>query len=72
MNPGIGARLKRMAKVVATLCAIEMFLPAGTLLVLGLLLSGRISVPAPAGGPVEWGRSALRQVYDAWSATRMR
>ena len=72
MNPGIGARLKRMAKVIATLCAIEMFLPGGTLLVLGLLLSGRINVQAPGSGPVEWGRSALRQVYDAWSATRMR
>ena len=71
MNTGMGARLKRIAKVVATLCAIEMFLPGGTLLVLGLLLSGRINVPALGGAPLESARSALPRVRAASSATRM-
>ena len=39
MNPGIGPRLKRMAKVLATVCAIEVCLPGGTLLALGYLLA---------------------------------
>lgn len=42
MNPGIGARLKRIAKVLATLCAIELFLPGGTLIVISILLASRV------------------------------
>jgi hypothetical protein len=41
MNTGIGARLKRMAKGLATLCAIELCLPGGTLIMLGDLLTGQ-------------------------------
>lgn len=41
MNPGIDARLKQSAKVLASLCAIEMVLPSGTLIVLGDLLTGQ-------------------------------
>jgi hypothetical protein len=41
MNTGMGARLKRIAKVVAALCAIELFLPGGTLIVLSILLASR-------------------------------
>ena len=37
----IGARLKQIAKVLARLCAVGMFLPGGTLIVLGFLLTGR-------------------------------
>ena len=40
MNTGFGARLKRIANVLGRLCAIELFLPGGTLLVLGYLLTG--------------------------------
>jgi hypothetical protein len=50
MNIGMGARLRRIAKVVACLCAIELFLPGGTLIVLGYLLAGRPHVPATAEG----------------------
>jgi hypothetical protein len=39
MNTGIGARVKRIAKVLAALCAIELFLPGGTLIVVGYLLT---------------------------------
>lgn len=48
MNIGKGARLRRMAKVVACLCAIELVLPGGTLIVLGCVLAGRPHVPAAA------------------------
>ena len=48
MNTGMGARLKRIAKVLATLCAIELFLPGGTLIVLGYLLTGRPHIRAAA------------------------
>ena len=36
----MGARLKRIAKVLFYPCAIELFLPGGTLIVLGYLLMG--------------------------------
>jgi hypothetical protein len=42
MNPGIGARLKRIAKVLATLGAIELCLPGGTLIVISILLASRV------------------------------
>jgi hypothetical protein len=42
MNTGIGARLKRMAKGLATLCAIELCLPGGTLIVISILLASRV------------------------------
>ena len=42
MNTGMGARLKRIARVVATLCAIELFLPGGTLIVISILLASRV------------------------------
>ena len=42
MNSGTGARLKRFAKVLGTLCAIEMVLPGGTLMVLTYLLTGQM------------------------------
>jgi hypothetical protein len=41
MNTGMGARLKRFAKVLATLCAIELLLPGGTLIVISILLASR-------------------------------
>ncbi len=41
MNTGMGARLKRIAKVLACLGAIELFLPGGTLIVLACLFMGR-------------------------------
>ncbi len=50
MNTGMGARLKRIAKVLACLGAIELFLPGGTLIVLGYLLTGRPHVRAAAEG----------------------
>jgi len=50
MNTGIGTRLKRIAKVLACLCAIEMFLPGGTLIVLGYLLTGGRHIHASAEG----------------------
>jgi hypothetical protein len=70
MNTGMGARLRRIAKVVACLCAIELFLPGGTLIVLGLLLTGRINVPALGGGPLETPRSVLQRLRAAKSARR--
>ena len=50
MNTGIGTRLKRFAKVLACLCAIEMFLPGGTLIVLGYLLMGGRRIHTSAKG----------------------
>jgi hypothetical protein len=50
MNIGMSGRLKRIARVVACLGAIELFLPGGTLIVLGCLLAGRPHVPAAAEG----------------------
>jgi hypothetical protein len=50
MNIGMGARLRRMAKVVACLGAIELVLPGGTLIVLGYVAAGRPHVPAAAEG----------------------
>ncbi len=50
MNPGIRARLTRLAKILGRLLAIELVLPGGTVLVLACLLSGgRLSalVPVP-------------------------
>jgi len=44
MNSGIGARLKRFAKVLATLCAIEMVLPGGTVIVVTYFLTCRCHV----------------------------
>jgi hypothetical protein len=56
--------------VLAALCAIEVLLRGGTPIVLGLLLAGRINVPAPAGGPLETANSALQRAPSAWSARR--
>jgi hypothetical protein len=42
MNSGIATRLRRMAKVLATLCAIEICLPGGTLIVISILLARRV------------------------------
>jgi hypothetical protein len=39
MNTGMGVRLKRIAKVLGTIIAIELCLPGGTLLALGYLLA---------------------------------
>jgi hypothetical protein len=50
MRTGIGARLKGIAKVLPYLCAIELFLPGGTLIVLGYLLTRGPDVPATAEG----------------------
>jgi hypothetical protein len=50
MNNGMSARLKRIARVLACLGAIELFLPGGTLIVLGYLLVGRPHLPAAAEG----------------------
>jgi uncharacterized membrane protein YgdD (TMEM256/DUF423 family) len=72
MNAGMHARLKRIAKVLATLCAIELLLPGGTLIALGLLLTGRIPLSTPAGGPLELVWSALQRVRAAWSPRRTR
>jgi hypothetical protein len=42
MNTRYGARIKQIAKVLARLCAIGMFLPGGgTLILLGDLLTGQ-------------------------------
>jgi len=67
MNPGIRARLTRMAKVLPYLCAIELFLPGGTLIVLGYLLTRRPHVRAAAEG----GRAfkVLRDLRGFISAT---
>ena len=46
----MGARLKRIAKVLGTVFAIEMFLPGGTLIVLGYLLTGGRRIHASAEG----------------------
>jgi hypothetical protein len=70
MNTGIGARLKRIAKMLAALCTIELLLPGGMLIVLGWLLAGRIDVPAPACAPLETANSALQRAPSAWSARR--
>jgi len=70
MTPGISVRLKQIAKVLATLCAIELCVPGGTLIVLGLLLTARVNVPAPVGGPMERVWSALQRIRAAWSARR--
>jgi len=37
-----GTRLKQIAKVLARLCAIELFLPGGTLIVISILLASRV------------------------------
>jgi hypothetical protein len=42
MNARYGTRLKQIAKVLARLCAIEMFLPGGTLIVISILLASRV------------------------------
>jgi hypothetical protein len=58
MITGMGARLKRIAKVLFFLCAIELFLPGGTLIVLGYLLTGgrHIHTSSKAeGGLQTWG-----------------
>ncbi|HYB75252.1 MAG TPA: hypothetical protein VED18_17900 [Candidatus Sulfotelmatobacter sp.] len=72
MNTGVSARLKRIAKVLAAPCAIEVLLPGGTLIVLGWLLAGRANVPVPAGGPLEAANSAVQRARAAWSARRTR
>ena len=72
MHTGMGARLTRMAKMLAALCAIEVFLPGGTLIMLGLLLAGRITVPVPAGGPLATAQAALQRARAVWSARRTR
>jgi hypothetical protein len=50
MNMGMSARFTRIAKVVPCLCAIELCLPGGTLIVLGYLLAGRPHVPVATEG----------------------
>ncbi len=50
MNTGIAVKLRRLARLIGPLVAIELFLPGGTLIVLGSLLALRCHVPAPAGG----------------------
>ncbi len=50
MNIGMGVRLKRIAKVLGTVFAIEMFLPGGTLLALGYLLALQRHVHRSAAG----------------------
>ncbi len=50
MITGMGARLKRIAKVLFCLCAIELFLPGGTLIVLGYLLTGGRHIHTSAKG----------------------
>ena len=42
MKSGIGARLKQIAMGLASVCAIEMVLPGGTLMVLTYLLTGQM------------------------------
>jgi hypothetical protein len=66
MNTGMGTRLKRIAKVVACLCAIEMFLPGGTLIVLGYLVAARHHVHGSAEGEhavTAW--SEFRRLFSA-------
>lgn len=72
MNTRMGARLKRIAKMLAALCAIELLLPGGTLIVLGLVLAGRTNVPVPAGGLLETANSAVQRARAAWSSRRTR
>jgi hypothetical protein len=40
MNTGVGARVRRIGKVLAALCAIEVLLRGGMLIVLILVLTG--------------------------------
>ena len=61
MNVGIGARVKRIAKVLASLCAIELCLPGGTLIVLGYLLALRLHLRPSAEG---------ERVVTAWRGLR--
>lgn len=63
---GMTARLKRIARVVACLGAIELFLPGGTLIVLGCLLAGRPHAPAAAEG--EGAFKVLRDLRWLFSA----
>ena len=69
MNIGMGARLRQIAKVVACLCAIELCLPGGTLIVLGYLLAGRPHVPAAAEG--ERAFKVLCDLRGSFSQTRV-
>lgn len=53
----MGTRLKRIVKVLLCLCAIELFLPGGTLIVLGYLLTGGRHIHTSAkseGGLQTW------------------
>jgi hypothetical protein len=50
MTTGIAVKLKGLARLIGPLVAIELFLPGGTLIVLGSLRALRCHVPAPAGG----------------------
>jgi hypothetical protein len=57
MNTGIAVKLKRLARLIGRLCAIELFLPGGTLIVLGYLLTGGRHIHTSAkseGGPQTW------------------
>jgi hypothetical protein len=66
MNTGMGARVKRIAKIVAALCAIELLLPGGTLIVLLYVLTGRSHVRAAGEGERAIGifRGVLGQIFE--------
>ena len=68
----MGARLKRIAKVLFCLCAIELFLPGGTLIVLGYLLtSGRhIHTSAKGEGGLQTWRDIRGLVFANTAANR--
>jgi hypothetical protein len=69
MNMGMSARLKRMARVVACLGAIELCLPGGTLIVLGYLLAGRPHVPVATEG--ERAFKVVRDLRGSFPQTRV-
>jgi hypothetical protein len=51
MNTAIAVKLKRLARLIGRPVAIELFLPGGTLVVLGCLVTGRGSMPAVVPAP---------------------
>ncbi len=66
MNTGTATRLKRIAKMLGTICAIELCLPGGTLIALGYLLTVQCHVHGTAEG--EHAVSAWRGIRELLSA----
>jgi len=65
MKIGVGARFRRIAKVLAALCTIELLVPGGTLIVLILVLTGGCHLGPPDEGERAAGiwRGVREQVF---------